>query len=119
MTWTATSDAGAVWTRLTGLFLLAGPVVATRHGTTAGRTAKTTATGSATIPPANGSASAPTTAASPIRPLGNNGLDGHLPAELGKLDYLMHLYLGCNRITGEIPPEFANLRNLRILDFTL
>ena len=45
--------------------------------------------------------------------LWGKGLSGELPGELGKLDQLRMLELYNNRkLTGQIPPELANLRHL-------
>ena len=40
---------------------------------------------------------------------------GQIPAELGNLVSLLHLYLSENRLTGEIPPELGALANLQHL----
>ena len=44
--------------------------------------------------------------------LGDNGLTGEIPPELGSLSNLTALYLGDNGLTGEIPPELGSLSNL-------
>ncbi len=44
--------------------------------------------------------------------LPNSGLSGHLPAQLGELDGLQELNLAHNQLTGPIPPELKELRNL-------
>lgn len=47
--------------------------------------------------------------------LGDNNLDGTLPAELGNLSSLTSLSLQHNSLIGQIPPELGNLANLRTL----
>ena len=47
--------------------------------------------------------------------LGNNGLSGQLPPELGNLANLDTLDLDGNRLTGEIPVELGNISNLTVL----
>ena len=44
--------------------------------------------------------------------LGHNGLTGEIPSELGNLASLQFLYLGDNRLTGEIPSELGDLASL-------
>ena len=44
------------------------------------------------------------------------GLNGRIPPELGRLDRLVLLSLGRNRLTGSIPPELGNLTSLQILN---
>ena len=44
--------------------------------------------------------------------LGDNGLTGAIPAELGSLSNLTALYLDTNALSGEIPPELGSLSNL-------
>ena len=44
--------------------------------------------------------------------LGDNGLTGEIPAELGSLSNLTALYLDTNALSGEIPPELGSLSNL-------
>ena len=48
--------------------------------------------------------------------LGSNGLTGRLPAELGKLEALVHLELRENDISGSIPIELGQLSRLQSLD---
>ena len=48
--------------------------------------------------------------------LGENGLTGPLPAELGSLSNLTSLILWGNTLTGPIPAELGSLRNLKVLD---
>lgn len=47
--------------------------------------------------------------------LGNNGLTGAIPAELGQLTELEWLSLGGNNLTGAIPAELGQLAELRAL----
>ena len=47
--------------------------------------------------------------------LGDKGLTGRIPAELGSLIYLETLYLGFNELAGPIPGELGNLSNLETL----
>ena len=47
--------------------------------------------------------------------LGDNNLDGTLPAELGNLTSLTSLSLQYNSLSGQIPPELGSLTNLRSL----
>ena len=44
--------------------------------------------------------------------LGDNGLSGEIPPELGSLSNLTALYLDTNALSGEIPPELGSLSNL-------
>ena len=44
--------------------------------------------------------------------LEGNNLTGTIPAELGNLSHLTHLYLASNRLSGPIPPELGDLSNL-------
>ena len=44
--------------------------------------------------------------------LGDNGLTGEIPPELGSLSNLTALYLDTNALSGEIPPELGSLSNL-------
>ena len=44
------------------------------------------------------------------------GLDGSLPASLGRLSYLSYLNLRSNDLKGRIPAELGNLTNLRVLN---
>ena len=44
--------------------------------------------------------------------LKGNGLSGEIPAELGNLSSLTHLYLLQNQLSGEIPAALGNLTNL-------
>ena len=48
--------------------------------------------------------------------LGDNGLSGPIPVELGYLDQLRHLDFRFNRLTGPIPVELGYLDQLRSLD---
>ena len=48
--------------------------------------------------------------------LGENGLAGAIPSELGDLAALEHLDLGGNQLTGPIPPELGRLSRLKRLD---
>ena len=45
----------------------------------------------------------------------DQGLNGRIPPELGRLDGLVWLHLDRNRLTGPIPPELGNLAHLRYL----
>ncbi len=47
--------------------------------------------------------------------LGNKGLSGTLPAEVGNLIELENLYLEANELTGSIPVELGSLTNLERL----
>jgi hypothetical protein len=47
--------------------------------------------------------------------LGNNLLNGSLPAELAFLLNLQYLYLYSNQLTGSIPPELGDLTSLKYL----
>lgn len=47
--------------------------------------------------------------------LGNNNLNGVIPAELGKLHNLTGLHLESNELAGEIPSDLGNLINLKQL----
>ena len=47
--------------------------------------------------------------------LGERGLSGSLPAELGSLSELGYLWLYDNELSGLIPPELGNLANLQSL----
>ena len=47
--------------------------------------------------------------------LGENGLSGTIPSELGTLLHLERLLLYSNELNGEIPPELGNLINLQWL----
>ena len=47
--------------------------------------------------------------------LGDNNLDGTLPAELGNLSSLTSLSLQYNSLSGQIPPELGSLTNLKTL----
>lgn len=40
------------------------------------------------------------------------GLQGHIPAAIGRLEMLEELWLYTNELTGTIPPEIGNLSNL-------
>ena len=44
--------------------------------------------------------------------LGDNGLTGEIPPELGSLSNLTALYLDTNALSGAIPPELGSLSNL-------
>ena len=46
------------------------------------------------------------------------GLNGRIPAELGRLDRLVSLYLHRNLLTGRIPPELGNLARLEHLNLS-
>ena len=48
--------------------------------------------------------------------LSNNNLIGTIPAELGQLVNLAHLYLRLNALSGPIPAELGQLTNLRRLN---
>ena len=49
--------------------------------------------------------------------LGDNGLRGEIPSEIGNLTQLRELWLGNNNLTGdEIPKEISDLKRLEILD---
>ena len=48
--------------------------------------------------------------------LGQNGLTGNLPAELGGLASLTNLSLWGNQLTGPVPPELSDLSDLERLD---
>ena len=50
--------------------------------------------------------------------LRGNRLSGGLPAELGSLSKVTHLYLQDNGLTGEIPAELGSLSNLEVLDLS-
>ena len=43
------------------------------------------------------------------------GLSGIVPSALGKLSALMTLEMDFNRLSGDIPPELGNLRELEVL----
>ena len=47
--------------------------------------------------------------------LSDNGLEGSIPKELGKLKYLEELILSRNRLSGPIPKELGKLGHLRYL----
>ena len=47
--------------------------------------------------------------------LANEGLDGSIPSELGRLSGLTHLDLSGNSLTGEIPVELGSPSNLAVL----
>ena len=47
--------------------------------------------------------------------LGDNGLTGEIPPELGSLSNLTALYLDTNALSGEIPAELGSLSNLTAL----
>ncbi len=46
------------------------------------------------------------------------GLNGRIPAELGRLDRLVSLSLQRNQLTGRIPPELGNLARLEYLNLS-
>ena len=48
--------------------------------------------------------------------LWQNQLTGEIPTELGNLSNLIGLYLSSNQLTGEIPTEFGSLSNLLYLE---
>ena len=49
--------------------------------------------------------------------LGDNGLRGEIPPELGNMTQLRELWFGDgNGLTGELPPELSRLTNLEVLD---
>ena len=48
--------------------------------------------------------------------LGENGLAGRIPVEIGDLTALNRLVLANNQLTGPIPPEIGGLSNLRLLN---
>ncbi|MCE2422820.1 MAG: leucine-rich repeat domain-containing protein, partial [Gemmatimonadetes bacterium] len=50
--------------------------------------------------------------------LGDNGLTGSIPAELGDLESLRKLHLYSNDLTGSIPAELGDLDSLRELDLS-
>lgn len=47
--------------------------------------------------------------------LSHNQLNGSIPPEISKLEYLESLNLGKNQLRGNIPPELGNLSRLRYL----
>ncbi len=54
--------------------------------------------------------------------LSSSGLSGEIPPEFGELVNLRKLSLGHNNLTGEIPPQlggFSNLKNLSLDDNSL
>ena len=50
--------------------------------------------------------------------LGDNGLTGSIPPEIGNMKNLTALQLGDNQLTGTIPPELGQLPLLQHLDIT-
>ena len=48
--------------------------------------------------------------------LGNNGLTGSIPGEVGTVTHLKILHLSSNRLTGPIPPEIGDLTRLEQLN---
>ena len=51
--------------------------------------------------------------------LAGRGLNGRIPARLGRLDRLVSLSLQRNRLAGPIPPELGDLARLRLLNLDL
>lgn len=51
--------------------------------------------------------------------LGNNGLSGPLPPDIGDLTQLIQMTLDSNAITGVLPVEFQNLTTLKTLDLSV
>ena len=47
--------------------------------------------------------------------LQRRGLDGHIPAAIGRLEMLEELWLYNNELSGVVPPELGSLSNLRWL----
>ena len=47
--------------------------------------------------------------------LQKRGLDGSIPAELGRLEKLKHIWLYVNQLTGPIPAELGGLADLETL----
>jgi len=47
--------------------------------------------------------------------LGNNNLNGSIPAELGDLTNLTQLQLPFNQLSGSLPAELCNLTDLTLL----
>ena len=47
--------------------------------------------------------------------LGYNNLSGTIPTEIGNLKELTQIYLDNNKLSGSIPTEIGNLKNLKIL----
>nr|GLL23289.1 tyrosine-sulfated glycopeptide receptor 1 [Ipomoea trifida] len=50
--------------------------------------------------------------------LGNNNLEGGIPAEIGQLKYIQVLDLGQNKFSGSIPNNISDLTNLEILNLS-
>ena len=50
--------------------------------------------------------------------VGQEGLTGRLPPELGNMEMLKRLTIASTKIQGEIPPEIMKLRSLRRLDLS-
>ena len=50
--------------------------------------------------------------------LRDNGISGHIPADLGNLTELKRLHLSSNRLVGEIPAKLGLLENLVRLDLS-
>ena len=49
--------------------------------------------------------------------MGDNNLDGPIPADIEDLPYLRYLFLQENNLTGNIPPELGTLPELRTIQF--
>ena len=47
--------------------------------------------------------------------LGNNGLEGSIPPEIGQLTGMLELFMGLNGLSGSLPSELGNLTNLEVL----
>jgi len=50
--------------------------------------------------------------------LSESQLEGTIPASLGKVTTLTHLYLASNSFGGPVPTEVANLPSLRVIDLS-
>ncbi|KAG2277453.1 hypothetical protein Bca52824_060008 [Brassica carinata] len=55
---------------------------------------------------------------STILSLGNNQLTGELPSDFVNLKNLTHLYLQHNRLSGPLPETLLELKNLKVLDLS-